>query len=349
MIVLHGTWVPEGPHEEGGRFFLWGESSETPPEQRRGRPPNIAPHPFQANREELLGAFDSINTEIKSYFKIKGCEVNVLYKLPSTTKIPQPSSSLVYHGNEADIVDPSKLKFKHWNVSGLAINHSELIKLLASFSERGLDTRKIKIGADLIYWSRVSKLFLELLYRQRFIPGYVRLNKELYTGWKLILDKVNDRDKLFTLINAMPPVCMAPFEGEKNGLSKKDYILDFLDGNLNRCIRDCYSSSRVRGKKDSLAIAWLESLLSGAPLRANKMNMKRIHEGVLSWTNELVEENKYTFRTCFRLEPPEGSLKDHQWRLHYYLQALDDLSLLLPAEKVWKESKETLRFINQKF
>ncbi|MGB8217344.1 MAG: SNF2-related protein [Candidatus Methanoperedens sp.] len=57
------------------------------------------------------------------------------------------------------------------------------------------------------------------------------------------------------------------------------------------------------------------------------------------------------FRTCFHLEPPTlgGGFMSGQWSLRYFIQALDDLSLIVPAEKVWRESKDTLKFLNRRF
>ncbi|KAF5426811.1 hypothetical protein C5S42_06650 [Candidatus Methanomarinus sp.] len=37
------------------------------------------------------------------------------------------------------------------------------------------------------------------------------------------------------------------------------------------------------------------------------------------------------------------------WNLQYFLQASDDPSLLVPAQKVWTESDDTLEFLNRKF
>src|SRR5262249_43198842 len=47
------------------------------------------------------------------------------------------------------------------------------------------------------------------------------------------------------------------------------------------------------------------------------------------------------FRLCFRLEEPkaESGKNANQWHVDYLLQAVDDLSLLIPAEHAWKEKK----------
>ncbi|NTU65577.1 MAG: DEAD/DEAH box helicase, partial [Chloroflexi bacterium] len=66
-----------------------------------------------------------------------------------------------------------------------------------------------------------------------------------------------------------------------------------------------------------------------------------------------------TYRLCFRLDPPETEadadqifaprLNKRDWSLRFFLQATDDLSLLIPAETAWRERGSTLKFLNRKF
>jgi hypothetical protein len=61
-----------------------------------------------------------------------------------------------------------------------------------------------------------------------------------------------------------------------------------------------------------------------------------------------------SFRLCLRLEPPEfdeddGHLVSRSWRLRYFLQAIDDPSLLVPARDVWREQGDVLSYLNRRF
>ncbi len=99
------------------------------------------------------------------------------------------------------------------------------------------------------------------------------------------------------------------------------------------------------------------------------------YEQYQSWTAQLLAPGGGAFRICFRLEPPqvppqaataaeqaataaEQAVGAEQvvianspalWTLRYFLQAVDDPSLLVPAEVVWRESGSTLRYLNRRF
>jgi len=68
--------------------------------------------------------------------------------------------------------------------------------------------------------------------------------------------------------------------------------------------------------------------------------------------------NPGNFRLSFRLDPPATTsdaplfipaASDANWSLRYFLQATADLSLLVPAEAVWRERGPALRFLNRTF
>ncbi|MBD3256544.1 MAG: ATP-dependent helicase [Candidatus Lokiarchaeota archaeon] len=352
MIVLHGTWVPLDVKGLAGEFFIWGESSTYTKTSRRGRPPKVAPHPFQANRQELIDSLKVINSERNSQIEIYKHLKNIRYNLPSRKKAPQPSERLFYNGDQ----DPSKepLQMKTWEIDGLSMKHEDALKLLVSLSEFGLDTKTIRIGTDLIYWSRLSKLFLELILRQKFIPRGLEINEGVKKGnarWKILLDKMEDRITFSEMIQSIPPVCTSILQFEKCGFSKENYVFNFLDFSINECIRNWFSTSRVELKKDSLAKAWLDSLLFGKPMKTNGISLKRVSKEIASWTKSFDDDKQYTFRTSFRLDPPppESSAAPKPWILHYHLQALDDPTLLISAKKIWKESKDVLHYINRIF
>ncbi|OGO05615.1 MAG: helicase SNF2, partial [Chloroflexi bacterium RBG_13_56_8] len=61
-----------------------------------------------------------------------------------------------------------------------------------------------------------------------------------------------------------------------------------------------------------------------------------------------------SFRLCFRLEPPETESDGEvagasQWTLRYFLQDIDEPSLLLPAQDVWRERGDVLSYLNRRF
>jgi SNF2 family DNA or RNA helicase len=125
---------------------------------------------------------------------------------------------------------------------------------------------------------------------------------------------------------------------------------------------------------------WLHSLFT-APRTQGVPSLEWIAEEIVAWrTNVVSEQSQAGFRTCFQLEEPDneetvlnaadGQTADHakregdppsvsahltadsterMWKLRYYLQALDDPSLLVPAQLVWGEENDRLRFVNYRF
>jgi len=59
-----------------------------------------------------------------------------------------------------------------------------------------------------------------------------------------------------------------------------------------------------------------------------------------------IKNNKFKFRTCFKVIPP---VREEDWTLEYLLQAKDDLSLMLPAKMIFEESVDTITYLNKKF
>jgi SNF2 family DNA or RNA helicase len=52
-------------------------------------------------------------------------------------------------------------------------------------------------------------------------------------------------------------------------------------------------------------------------------------------------------RTCFRLDPPDDD--QQEWRVSFHLQASEDPSLLIPAEKVWQARSGVITFLKHRF
>ena len=87
---------------------------------------------------------------------------------------------------------------------------------------------------------------------------------------------------------------------------------------------------------------------------AQRRELAGLFDAWQGWMRQLRSAAEEVFRLCFRLEPPQvdsesGRVTSPDWALHYMLQANDDPSLLVPAEKVWSARGGTLRYLNRKF
>lgn len=345
MIVLHGTWKQKETLENRGDFFIWGESSSSTA-KRRGRIPKASTqhtHPFQASEKDLRSIIESLNPESGSIISKKARPDNVVLTLPSFSRSPQASPDLLRDEESAE----ETVCLSQWKMNGLCIQPEDAVLLLSFLSGAWTQMDGAAIGTDLRFWSKVSKFAMELLSKQHFVPGIVfSENGKAFAQWQYVLNDEDDRMHMSMFVRSMPPVCRSFHQNRTP--NPQDVLADFLNSAVNSCIRSWIPISEIRLKKPGLSEAWLESLTTGEPIRAGASNLKKLSEGIASWKAPLHEIEKSEFRTCFRLEPPDD-IESGIWSLRYFLQASDDPSLLVPAGSVWRESKDTLQFLNRKF
>ena len=74
-------------------------------------------------------------------------------------------------------------------------------------------------------------------------------------------------------------------------------------------------------------------------MKGEPAELARLAEQVRTWRRPIDIAASAPFRLCFRLEEPRADTGKAagRWRVNYLLQAVDDLSLLVPAEAAWKE------------
>ncbi|HJH32297.1 MAG TPA: DEAD/DEAH box helicase [Methanosarcinaceae archaeon] len=371
MIVLHGTWKPAESLIDRGKFFLWGEDSSRPL-KRRGRPPKIAPgtaptHNYQAADADLLDILRSLDLQNYKSVSEKAHPDELTFLLPSYPKYPQPSPDMLREDENENPDETAELVL--WKINGLGIAVEDAVLLFSSFTGAWKETDNITIGSDLWYWSKISKFAIELLSKQHFVPGVVTSETkkaETFARWQYVLNEKDDRTQMSMLSRSMPPVCTSYIDNIPE--SDEALLSDYLNAAIDGCIRNWIPDSQVRSKKAGLSEAWLRSLTTGEPIKIPSSKLRNLSTGMLSWKTPIEDIEKSDFRTCFRLEPPmlmnedtdedggesrddekNGNVEPDEWTLHYFLQASDDPSLLVPAEYVWNESGSTLQYLNHKF
>ena len=96
---------------------------------------------------------------------------------------------------------------------------------------------------------------------------------------------------------------------------------------------------------DSVHDQWLHALRSPDGLmEGDEAELAQLAEQVREWRRPLSVSVAAPFRLCFRLEEPESGLeaeagrtrkRSDAWHVRFLLQAVDDPSLLVPAEDAW--------------
>ena len=257
------------------------------------------------------------------------------------------------------------------------------------------------LGSDLLYWAQASKLALELMARQKFVPDICASpdDSQARAVWRPLWQSAQDVSRFRALADAMPLLCRVvwpPEEPESAQIVPSDVILrSFMDTSTDETVRGMLAMERNIRWADSIArrefddaerrllemamlsnkrpaCAWICSLNKEKPeIRLEPVRLDSVRRGISDWmaaaslrqapaSSAPSASAASGFRTCFRLESPDVGTDSADrecsidscadvWTLHYYLQAADDPSVLVPAARVWEESGGMLRFLGRRF
>ncbi|MEE8392303.1 MAG: DEAD/DEAH box helicase, partial [Anaerolineae bacterium] len=358
-LVLHGSW-------SDGVFFVWGESAEPAPKPR-GRQPRVRPHPYAAPPDRLREALETL-APLGAWADAPTTTRVIL--LPSDTDRPRLPPWLVPEVDAS--VAESEPRLIPWKVAGLALDIVTDLDLLVTLPLGEAGERWW--GADLRYWGLVAKLGLEFLAHHKYLPGLTEDEGQYRAVWLPVMDDLHDRARLHALAQAMPPVCRAIFVPSTSSGRRKDstpepgqalashaLLDDFIKRLIDQAVRDWGRARLDRRRKlpQGVAGAWWAALWDTDDRQikvelAQRREMADLFEAWQRWMRQLRGAAEAPFRLCFRLEPPKvdpesGQVTAPDWTLRYMLQANDDPSLLVPAEKVWSARGGTLRYLNRKF
>ncbi|HIE31741.1 MAG TPA: hypothetical protein EYP67_05085, partial [Methanosarcinales archaeon] len=361
MQVLHAIWNTD-------MLYLWAESSALPltVPTRRGRPPGKPkprPHPFS-----LPG--DVLGDLIVDTFRVTPARiVTGTFLLPSTLKGPLPSPWLI---REEELSSEKAKSLFAWNIETLAFEPHQAFDLLLDLPAR--PPHGITFGGTIRFWIEAAIFSLELIAREQFVPtieGNIAV-------WKAVIGE-EDSERVRLLAEAMPPECRANVSHKDGGseASPRDLIMSFVDRTIDAFVRMSLEHASLipprRGRRPAitpLPEQFLVALSTEKPvLDAPAEALDAFSDELMDWLSRLrPSAPDVPFRTCFRLDPPPersgdvggdregGGKKDRDvkrdydiWSVHFFLQANDDPSLLIPAETVWKTRSKTLTFLKRKF
>ena len=360
MIVLHANWESLTP----GKLHIWAETSSLPAPRRTGtnkkqtKEQDKQHHPYALAHEALKAAVEEhLETSL-----LKGVDTGTLtLRLPSTAKGPHHSPELILE-REDDDVRPTE--FQTWEVATLALDPKLALDLLLQLPND--PPHGVAFGSSLRFWAEAAKFTFELLTKQSFVPALQEFRRDNATFYRAAWEAVlvgEDDERMHLLSTLMPAICWAHVSPSERFSSLPQAMLShFLNQTIDAFVRENLSEkdlhpsrhSNRRSAVASLAEQWLPALAADdatATLKAPAEELHGFAGAMQAWLNQLqpVAANA-PFRTCFRLDPPSGdNEKDSAWQVSYYLQANDDRSLLVPAEKVWKERSSTLTFLKRQF
>ncbi|NJO97499.1 MAG: DEAD/DEAH box helicase [Pleurocapsa sp. CRU_1_2] len=355
MSIIHGSWIVNAGQDY---FFVWGQAwrslvNETFYLNKSGD----FIHPFSLQRSELLDRFPSHELEVGDLLNQSKWHTQ-LVGLPTIITESAQSKKVqpVFAGNAVE--NESKLDLYLWEVKGFRLTIEETISLLQILSLSALQSGTDYLAGDLRYWSHIYRWALDLIVRQKFLPGIEvkKSRKTSYRGvWQPLIDSEVDRVRLAKFTQALPEACLAYLDAEESqaNTTEEGLLLRSLSLLLDARLRSWIDYNPTSYKDISIE-PWLRSLSASSVLETNQSNVNRLTHALYSWTlpvseyivNRQNELGLNRYRVCFVLTPPMATKEDSQqpdWSLNYYLQALDNLDFIVDAGTIWQCSAEFLK------
>ncbi|MBI4332705.1 MAG: DEAD/DEAH box helicase [Chloroflexi bacterium] len=294
---------------------------------------------------------------------------NLTVLLPSAGGRPLPSDELRrFAADETpDAREKPAVELSPWQIPTLALPPGPALHFL--FALPGRPPRGAVFGNSLRFWAEASKLAIELIARQCFLPAIKsdsgNGHQEFRAAWEAVIEG-KDLERLQLLAGAMPPCCLAIVRPDKETVQPAGLLRTFLDQTIDGFVRRAaaqipLSPPLKKGDEGGLkrdkgglrrtsppAAHWVQALVSQAPfLTIPSPEMDSFSKEVEAWTGQVGPPAAETaLRTCFRLEPPEES---REWKVSFHLQAREDPSLLVPAAKVWQSRSGVITLLKRRF
>jgi SNF2 family DNA or RNA helicase len=195
-----------------------------------------------------------------------------------------------------------------------------------------------QMGDDLRFWQIAARFTLELLARERYVPN---IDDKNVATWQPVLTG-DDRGRFVRLARAMPPVCraMLPHGSPPSATTVLDSFLQATMDALCRQSLQRWEPSvppRVSQGNRAQAYIWLLSLArprSEEQPTTIKLD-QRLRGSIKRWLQPLQVVAHEAFKTCFRLEAPSNPRAP--WLLRFFLQSVEDPSLLVPVGQIWRQ------------
>jgi hypothetical protein len=365
MLVVHALWWPGPPATSAGeaRLVLWAEDSDRPAQPPAGR--RRQPHPYAARPAELAAALGP--------FGGKGAAGSRVLHLPSgrggsgggaAAGSPVASPELV----REDLAAPGTITPRDWLVPTLEYDVDEALGALGALAT-GVDAVLGATGRHLV---AVADFARDLVARGRLLPTVDPAGPSAW--WRPVLTGA-DAAWAQALCLALPPAGWAQLDDPDHGPAT--VVAAALDALVDAAARAALAGVRLRMRRRSgVTGAWLRALTgrergfvapgrsrAEPPLRtaadrtglagsrtdasvqptgaADPGGVEALATALAAWQRDAVGG---PVRACFRLvEPADDDAGDGDgWHLQFALQAADEPSLVVDAERVW-QSPGTLK------
>ncbi|MBN8723804.1 MAG: DEAD/DEAH box helicase [Acidobacteria bacterium] len=301
---------------------------------------------------------------------------NTLVKLslPTADNLPQPSHPLF-----RDLIPEHKPKeLSAWQVPSLEVKTDLALDLLLSLPTKA--PSGIIFSDSLLFFSELAKFALKLVVQGKVLPALEKRQDSFFARWKPVVNTDVELLQAKQLMELMPLSLCWIIGTPKPSTTITTIFQLTLESLVDGLVRKTLSGTKffTSSKKYSSAHQeWLIALLSEPEITTDKTELNALYKVINHWHNSAFRATGQ-LRTCFRLsEPPsetkfveikrttkkntkkiaeESELKKelnlqttNEWKIDFLLQAIDDKSLLVPAEIVWKTKGKVLKFSSRDF
>ncbi|MDJ0591352.1 MAG: DEAD/DEAH box helicase [Pleurocapsa sp. MO_226.B13] len=355
MSIIHGSWIVNSGQDY---FFIWGEAwrslvNESFSLNKSGD----FVHPFDLSQQEFLDLCQSHELDIADLLNESKWQTQLVGMPTIVTETgDEKKIQPVFAG---DVVESeATLDLYLWEVEGFRLTPNQTIELLQVLSFSSLQADVKYLAGDICFWSHIYRWGLDLIVRQKFLPGIDARGANKTTPksiWQPIIDSEVDRVRLAKFARTIPEACLAYLDAEDSEADTTDEELllrslaIILDARLRTWI-----DYQPPSNKEGIVQPWLESLAKSPQLPAKTRNIKRLQNTLYNWTLPISEYivsrhdsnlGQKGYRVCFVLKPPAEigeNREQNDWSLNYYLQALDNPDFIVSAGVIWQTAKEFL-------
>jgi hypothetical protein len=303
-VALHALWSGD----DG--LTIWGEDARLPvPSRGPARGPD-SPHPFAATPETLAAELGDPAA--------KGATGARRLWLPTRSGVPVDSPTLV-RDDVAGAVRGA-VRLAQWSVPTLELDADDSYGLL-----RGLEAEPAAVGASLRHLVDVAEFAADLVRRGRLVPSVV-IDGPPAARWRPLITG-GDAAWARALAIALPPA------GRAGGAPAATVVAAAIDALVDAAARAALDGSDPGGGRGAWR-SWLAAL-SGRrrAFEAMPAEVDTLVAELADWQRDATAG---PVRARFRLEePPVDADPGAGWRLEFALQAADEPSLVVDADRVW--------------
>jgi SNF2 family DNA or RNA helicase len=276
----------------------------------------------------------------------------------SEAALPQHSAAEVLSDLDQAQTAETTLQLRAWKIPGVRLTPIEAIQLLQSLPLSSVqDDRFSWLGADLRFWSHITRWRLDLLARGKFLPRLEQINQHRLARWQVLLDSATDQARLEQFSRQMPGVCRtytsnpAIHQPQPDAYRPAQIILGFLNSTADAEVRSVTANQSLPTAplpKELALREWFQALSQQAVVISEPQRLERLETSLSQWIAPLqrqLTQPLATFRTCFYLHPP--ALGKVDWTLEYFLQAVHDPEFLVSARVVWNNPVDRLEYMGR--